>query len=161
MTSRIEGTWLMYQQHWYLLVAVCWNQNKEMKYCMSSSVPQNTLDSFSVVSERKMQIADQIVSLSWYKYFSSRHVESSLPSLIKATAIPPNYCPSMAMLASNTHEDRSENASVRSTMEQFHQQLSQWHTLVLKKTKKEHWNLSPVYPRCCQIDQNFNNISEK
>lgn len=48
--SRIEGGWLMYQQHQYLLDTVCWNQNKELKSCVSSSVPRNTLDSFSVVS---------------------------------------------------------------------------------------------------------------
>lgn len=89
---------------------------------MSSSVPQNTLDSFSVVysvpvSERKLQIADKIIPLSWYKYFSSRHVEASLPSLTKAMATPPKNCPSMATLAFNTQEDVIENY----TVEQFHQ----------------------------------------
>jgi len=93
---------------------------------MSASVPQNTLDSFSVVSsvtvsERKMQIADQIVSPLWYNYFSSRHVEASLTSLMKTMATSPNNCPRMATLAFSTHEDVSENASMRSAMEQFHQ----------------------------------------
>lgn len=121
---------------------------------MSSSVPQNTLDSFSVVysvpvSERKLQIADKIIPLSWYKYFSSRHVEASLLSLTKAMATPPKNCPSMATLAFNTQEDVIENY----TVEQFTKQLSQQHILVLKKKKyKKHWNLSPGYPRCCQID---------
>lgn len=106
---------------------------------MSSSVLQNTLDSFSVVSsvtvsERKMQIADQIVSLLRYKYFSSRHAEASLPSLMKVMATPPRNCPNMATLAFNTQEDVIENY----TIEQFHQTAQSMTYSGTKKKPKGH-----------------------
>lgn len=101
---------------------------------------------FSDCLWNKYQIADQIVFLSLYKYFSSRHEEASLPSLTKPMAAPPTDCPSMATLAFSPQEDIIENY----TIELFYQTAQSIIYSGTKKNHKEHWNLSPEYPRCCQ-----------
>lgn len=57
----------------------------------------------------------------WYQIFQFQACEGFPAFLNEGNSNPSNNYPNTATLAFNTQENVSENASTRSTMEQFHQ----------------------------------------